>query len=343
MGVRFGLVYDFRNPNGLGGRYSDWCRTVLEHIRAVEEMGYHAVFVAEHHFSDDGYMPAPLTAAAAIAAVTKRIRVGTWIVILPLHHPVEVAEQAAVVDNLSGGRLELGLGLGYAITDFDGYGISRAERRGRMDEGVEIVVRALKGEKFSFAGRYFNLSNVQVSPPPVQQPMPIWLAARSPAAAQRAARHGLNLMMFGGSEIYSAYSQALQTVGRSSDGQTHQVATLLSFLPWFVCQDPDKTWERIKGGFRYMATRYCEWFGVAADLPQDKTLLVLKDWSADEFKNAGLATVGTPEQVRETITSALASVPYSLLVTWGIIPGTDPEMNLESHALFAEKVMPYFT
>lgn len=342
MKVEFGLIYDFRSPGPSGRSFSEHYRLVLDHVRAVEKMGYGAVFVAEHHFSTDGYMPAPLAAAAAIAAVTERIRVGTWIVILPLHHPLDVAEQAAVVDNISGGRLELGLGLGYAVDDFRGYGISRKERRGRMDEGVEILYRALQGERFSFAGRHFTVTDVQLSPPPVQQPPPVWLAARSPAAATRAAKYGFDMMMFGGPEIYTAYLQGLNAAGHTRDGSKHRVATLLSFLPWFVSHDPERAWAEIKSGFRYMASQYCEWFGVAGDLPQDASLLAMKDWSADAFREAGLALVGTPEQVRESITAALSVVPYSLLVTWGIIPGTDPEKNLESHELFAKKVMPHF-
>ncbi len=108
---------------------------------AAEALGFNAVEFAEHHFSDDGYIPSPLIAAAAVAARTKHIRVGTNILLLPLYDPVRVAEDTAVLDAVSNGRLELGVGLGYRKVEYEGHGIDFTGRGERADEALEILLR----------------------------------------------------------------------------------------------------------------------------------------------------------------------------------------------------------
>src|SRR5262249_36558285 len=144
----------------------------LEQVGWADAHGFAGVALAEHHFIEDGYLPAPLVAAAAIAARTRRLHIRLTVLLLTLRHPVQVAEEAALVDILSGGRLVLMVGAGYRENEFAAYGIAREERLGRMAEGIEIIRRCWEEEDFDFEGRFWRLSNVRVMPKPVQRPRP---------------------------------------------------------------------------------------------------------------------------------------------------------------------------
>src|SRR2546421_8958344 len=123
-----------------------------------------AVWISEHHFVDDGSTPSPLVLASAIAARTSTMRIGTAVLLLPLHDPVRVAEDAASVDLVSNGRFDLGVGLGYARFEFEGFGVPYAERAGRLDEGVQILQRLFAGERFAFEGKYLRRGEIALYP-----------------------------------------------------------------------------------------------------------------------------------------------------------------------------------
>src|SRR5262245_36536851 len=165
--LRFGLWYAFRNPAEWRTSYESLYAEVLEQLAWAETIGYDDVWLTEHHFVDDGHAPSPLVQAAAIAARTKKIRIGTAVLLLPLYNPVRVAEDGATVDILSGGRFELGVGIGYRVEEFAGLGISRAERAGRMNEGLEIIRRLWDGESVSFRGKHFRLAGACLTPMPL--------------------------------------------------------------------------------------------------------------------------------------------------------------------------------
>jgi alkanesulfonate monooxygenase SsuD/methylene tetrahydromethanopterin reductase-like flavin-dependent oxidoreductase (luciferase family) len=333
--MKFGLVYDFRNPERWRRPFGRRATQVPRRIRLVERLGYDAVFVTEHHFIDDGYCPSPLVALGAIAARTRRIRLGTWVALLPLYHPLRLAEDAAVVDQLSGGRLELGMGLGYREEEFAGYGIPLRHRRGRMEEGVEVLRRALAGERFSFTGRYFQLRDVMVTPPPCQQPFPLWLAARSPVTARRAARLRADLMLVGPPSVYEEYVAALRA--QAEDPSCYR---LLGLLPWAVAEDPERYWAEAGPHFAYMAGLYGQWYSQRGDLPEDRQWRQWTGWSPDDFRRAGMVLVGTPEQVKEGILAATRLLPYDYIVSWATLPGQNPKRAMESLELFARQAMP---
>ena len=112
--MKFGIIHDFRNPRQWRRPFPQFYQEILDQIVRAEELGYDNVWLAEHHFADDGYNPSPLTTAAAIAARTSRIRIGTYVLLMPFRHPVRVAEDATCVDIISNGRFDLGAGQGYA-------------------------------------------------------------------------------------------------------------------------------------------------------------------------------------------------------------------------------------
>ena len=172
---------------GLSGSFDEVC----ERVQLAEAVGFDGAFFGEHHGGTRIRYAFKLPFIAALAARTQRIKLGTSILLLPLYHPVHVAEDAAIIDNISNGRMILGLGLGYQPQDFRAFGIPFSNRVTLFEEGIEIIRRAWTEETFSFVGRRFSLHNVSITPRPVQQPHPpIWLAAWTEEGVKRAARIG---------------------------------------------------------------------------------------------------------------------------------------------------------
>ena len=190
--MKFGVMYDFRNPRAAWWKpYPTLLREFLGQIVAVEEMGYDNIWVTEHHFVEDDYNPSVMTAMAAIAARTERIRIGAFVMLMPFQDPVRIAEDGACVDNWSNGRLDLGVGQGYRIDEFAGFCMPRRERSARMAEGIELVDRLWTQERVTFEGRFNRVKDVRLSPKPVQKPRPpIWIGARAAALCAMAGRGG---------------------------------------------------------------------------------------------------------------------------------------------------------
>ena len=169
-----------------------------EIAQAADELGYDSIWCAEHHFSTYGYLARPLMYAVHLANHTKRIRVGSAVVVLPLHHPLVVAEEIAMADQLSGGRLDVGLGRGYQPYEFARLGHDLSESRERFDEAVDVLLASFKGEPFSYDGKYYSFEETQVLPVPVQQPRPpIWVVGQSAESIEATARRGFNLVSGG--------------------------------------------------------------------------------------------------------------------------------------------------
>src|ERR1700758_1494406 len=174
--IRFGLWYDFRNPAQWRQPADRLYREILDQIAWGENNGFDDVWLSEHHFIEDGYLPSILTAAAAIAARTNRIRIASGVLLMPFHNPIRLAEDIATVDVISGGRFELGVGIGFKREEFAGFGVSFKERGARTDQSLDIVRRALSGEPVPLKSVFFDSKNVGVPPEPIQNPHPpIWL------------------------------------------------------------------------------------------------------------------------------------------------------------------------
>jgi len=175
--------------------HADLYAELVEDCQLAEELGYHSLWLTEHRFWYDGYNPSLMVAAGFMAAATTTLRVGTGCVLMPQHDPLRLAESAAIADLLSGGRLELGLANGYREHEFDGLGISRRFRAGRMEESLDILRAAWGDTAVEHHGRHFDVPGVEVTPKPVQRPIPIWIAAVTEAPVKRAAKRGLDIML----------------------------------------------------------------------------------------------------------------------------------------------------
>lgn len=189
--MKYGLLLSFQAPAQFGTTPTQVYGESLEQAELAESLGFDSVWTTEHHFLDDGYLPSPLIAASALAARTKRLRVGLGILLLPLYgHPLRLAEDAAVVDVLSNGRLLLGFGMGYRDYEFAGFGLDMRQRRSMFDEGLELLRRGWEETEVSFQGRHWQAAAATVTPRPVQPKLPLWLGATSLPAIERAARLG---------------------------------------------------------------------------------------------------------------------------------------------------------
>ncbi len=186
--MKFGLIFTLQDPPH-GEHLSRLYDEVFAQAALAEEAGFELFLVPEHHQMPDGYMPAPLTFAAALAAHTKRAQIGTGILQLPLYHPLHVAEQIAVIDTIAKGRFILGAGLGLVEHEFNAFEIPLSAAATRFTESVEILRQAWSGQTFSYHGQHFNFDEVTITPRPVRQP-PIWVGAMSTITLTRAGRIG---------------------------------------------------------------------------------------------------------------------------------------------------------
>ncbi len=169
----------------------DVYRNELEQLTVAEVQGYHAAWLAEHHFSRYGIGPSIHLTAANLAARTERIRIGTAVTILPFFHPLRVAEEIAMLDIMSNGRFDWGVGRGYQGHEFSGFGVDIGKSHLIFREQLDLIKRAWTGERFSHDGEFFQFPELECLPTPVQKPHPpIWVAALSPSTAEWAAEHG---------------------------------------------------------------------------------------------------------------------------------------------------------
>jgi luciferase family oxidoreductase group 1 len=169
-----------------------------EVAQAAEALGFGNVWLAEHHFSTYGYLSRPVQLATYIAARTTRLRVGTAVIVVPLHHPLVVAEEIATLDLLAGGRVDIGLGRGYQHYEFERLGLELAQSRDRWEESVDVILKALTGKPFTYVGKLFKIPETSVFPQPVQRPHPpIWVTAQSPESLEAAVRRGFNVLTGG--------------------------------------------------------------------------------------------------------------------------------------------------
>ncbi len=204
--MKFGAFFLLGSPEMLPAR--EMYQRVLDWVVLAEELGYDSVWFAEHHFSSYGYIPSPLVFAAAIARETTRVRLGTAVVVLPFSHPLRVAEEVAMVDLLSDGRLDLGLGRGYQPYEFERFGLDIADNRAMFNEALEIMLKAWSTDVFSFEGRFFKIPDTSIFPKPVQQPHPqIWVACQSPETVEATARRGYKCITGGAASTRAVVKQ----------------------------------------------------------------------------------------------------------------------------------------
>ena len=257
--MKFGIgLFGMQTHGELPYGHPDLYKNSLEQVKLAESVGFDSAWISEHHFLGDGYCPSPAVAAAAMAAVTSKIRIGSAGIILPLQNPVRVAEDAVVVDNISNGRFDLGVVLGYRKEEYEGMGVPMKQRPSRMEEGLEVLGKALSGEKFSYEGKRFRYENTTVTPKPVQKPVPLYVGAFEEPAIRRAGRFGLPLLIGPGRTV----SMVRDTLGYYNDeakkaGKDPEAVEHILLRETFVSPDRSKA---IEGGTKYIIDMYKYYF-----------------------------------------------------------------------------------
>ena len=231
--MKFGLFGSAQaQRGGLEVDSAQGFKDFVEYNVEAEALGYHSTFVVEHHFTGFGQVSASLNLLTWVAARTSTLRLGTAVVVLPWHNPVLLAEQAATVDLMSGGRLEFGVGKGYRHNEFASFCIPMTEADERFEEGLALVLKSWTSEdRFSHHGKHWHFENIVVEPPTAQKPHPpIWMAAGNPDSIRRVAERGFGLMLdqFAAPETiierFNLFKAEVEKRGRAFDPMTVAVA-----------------------------------------------------------------------------------------------------------------------
>ncbi|MGE0623153.1 MAG: LLM class flavin-dependent oxidoreductase [Pseudomonadales bacterium] len=255
--LRIGVAYDFRNPPDSGVSDRALYAEILEQVKWLDGLGADLVWFTEHHFVDDGYLPSWVPVAGAMASVTSRVRFGTDICLMPFNHPLRLAEDLAVLDNLSGGRVELGIGMGYAPHEFRGFGLPVGRRVSLTNEGIEVLKHCFRGERFSYHGKRYQFEDVKITPGYVQEGgPPLFVAAMSEAGAKRAARYDTHFLPQGQkTSAFDPWVAELTRTGRRP--ADYRVGIIRSVL---VTDDRDADWPAIRTAERYRMALYQRFF-----------------------------------------------------------------------------------
>jgi alkanesulfonate monooxygenase SsuD/methylene tetrahydromethanopterin reductase-like flavin-dependent oxidoreductase (luciferase family) len=227
--MRFGTYYFFQAPPGLS--HPEVVQREIQQMAWTEELGFDSIWLTEHHFIEYGLSVSPAVLAAAAAMRTQRVRIGLAAAILPFHDPVRLAEELAMVDILSGGRLDVGVGRGNRPVEFEGYRVPQIENRERFEEALEIMLRAWTRERFAFEGRHYTIPEIRVIPKPVQQPHPpIYVVCVSPDTIEATALRGwpmLNSILRGPIDPLVQQRDTYVTACRKAGRSEAEIAGLL--------------------------------------------------------------------------------------------------------------------
>jgi alkanesulfonate monooxygenase SsuD/methylene tetrahydromethanopterin reductase-like flavin-dependent oxidoreductase (luciferase family) len=308
----------------LGAPAADLYPAAVEQCARADAAGFDTVYLAEHHAADDGYCPSPIVLASAIAARTSRMSLHFSALIAVLHQPLRLAEDLAVLDLISGGRVEMTLGIGYRNHEFEMFGVKRSTRVKLLEEIIEVLDRAWRGEPFEYLGQ-----RVQVLPTPVQKPRPpIYIGGSTEASALRAARIGDDFRP-ATLDLYDVYAAERRRLGLAVPPPPRRKGPL--FL--FVSEDPERSWAIVAPHVLYTTNSNAEWAkerGVGAT-PYPP----MRD--VDDLKASGQFAVVTPAACVELIARLDPEVELTLHPLMG---GLDPAVGSASLDLFITGVLP---
>jgi len=250
--VRVGVYLDLRNPPAWRRPWADHYARSLELCAEADRLGAGSVWLSEHHLFEDGYLTQPLTFAAAVAARTSNVRIGTSVLLAALRHPMHIAEEATVVDLLSDGRLDLGIGAGYRVPEYAAFGLDVRDRYALTESRIREVMRLLDDDA--------------VTPPPVQRPVPIWGGFQGPRGARLAGRLGIGLLSVNRA-LFPPYVEGLEEGGFG--GSSARMAGMVNLV---LADDPEAAWPRIAPHLAYQWDSYNRYMVEGTDQPVPKPI-----------------------------------------------------------------------
>ena len=312
-----GIYFDMRNPPEWEKPSDQLYAGTLEHIESAEALGIDYVWLSEHHFFEDGYLPQILTMAAAIAARTSRIRIGAAVILAPLRPAVQTAEEAAIVDILSSGRLDLGLGTGYVIPEFEAFGADIKTRFDTCDKRA-VEIRELLAEK--------------ITPKPIQDPIPMWMGYMGPKGARRAGRLGYGLLTNANLEPYLE--------GLAEGGHDPKTAKMSGLLWMVVSSDPEAAFQKILPHYAYQANSYAYATSLKRSEPPKPLTPEKIQKLGRKSDRPGSLQVLTPDEAVKHIKNQTKDLPVVEMHTWASIAGMSDDLVEESINLLATQVKP---
>jgi alkanesulfonate monooxygenase SsuD/methylene tetrahydromethanopterin reductase-like flavin-dependent oxidoreductase (luciferase family) len=312
----------------------EYLRNLLDRLAWAEELGFDAIWLNEHHFSPwGGLLPVPPVALAAIAQRTSRVRLGTSVSVLGLHHPIDQAEQLAMLDLISGGRLDLGVGRGSAPHDHEVFGLDYRQAQARTLEALEVILRAWRGEPFSYEGSYFQVPQVQVWPTPEQRPHPpVWISCSSSRESFLwPAERGYNLLTVGFVKPVPKFAE-LTRAYRDAYPQG-QITTLYHAV---VCQD-GATARRL--GTEAIG-RFLGQMRQSNELSSTDRRSPVEDLVIERLIDDSRLVAGSPAEVASMLRYLQAEVGFTQVALMFQFGGLSDAIARESMRLFAAEVMP---
>jgi alkanesulfonate monooxygenase SsuD/methylene tetrahydromethanopterin reductase-like flavin-dependent oxidoreductase (luciferase family) len=310
--------------------FHEWVDYVVE----AEALGYDSIFVVEHHFTGFGQVSASLNLLTWAAARTTTLRLGTAVIVVPWHNPVLLAEQAATIDLLSGGRLDFGVGKGYRHAEFASFCIPQEEADARFDEGLEVILKSwTSNQRFSHHGRFWHFEDIVVEPPTAQKPHPpIWMGAGGPDSIRNVARRGAKLLLDQHAsmaltvERFSIYKSEVEKLGRRFDPMDVGVSRA-----FFVARDAEEKAKAIETRFANQQRL------VRADASPGGKKSTASLLSFDQTLDAAgdSALFGTPDEIAAKLEMLRAAGIEHLLLN-------GPTGSRENLRAFARDVMPAF-
>ena len=331
--MKLGLFHSIQWPPG--SDQQDRYQQALTEAVAAEELGFDSVWLTEHHFSGHGITADNVAFLSYLAAKTERIRLGTAVSVLPFHNPIRLAESIAVLDHLSRGRVDFGIGRGYQWTEYHGFNRSMDDGQALFDETMEFIERAWTERRpFDFRGKHWQFPDVNVLPHPYQQPHPpIWLATASPAGLARAVEHDWGVMLPQGqtlaqvSEHVQIYRAALEAAGRPYDPSRIVLARGL-----YVAPTDAQAWDEIEGPYRE--------FQLAARrhaAPPEMRDSIRTPFDSDSLRESSV--FGAPDSCTAMLERVRAT-GIEHVIFFVHVGGLAPAKIMASMRLFAQEVLP---
>lgn len=331
--MKFGLFGGAKSSGEPGVGDSQTYHRFLDYVAAADELGYESIFLVEHHFTGNSQVSASLNLLSFLAARTRRMRLGTAVVVLPWHNPVLLAEQVATADLLSGGRVDFGVGKGYRDNEFESFCIPKAEATERFDECMEILRKAWTTPgRWSHHGKHWNFENIVVEPRPVQTPHPpFWMGAGSPEGVARAGAEGFNLLLDQLAPIeliierVAIYRAALEAAGQRFDGMRVGVTRALQIV---------RSEEERQKAFALRRKTLAAIGGLARG-PGAERYRNPASFADADIASENAALIGTPDEIiRQLKQLQSGGVDYVLLI--------DASGNTRTLRNFADEIMPEF-
>jgi probable F420-dependent oxidoreductase len=329
--LTFGYLYDFRNPPQWRRPWETLYAETLDVIAETEQLGFEGAWLPEHHLAEDGYLPSPLTVLAAVAARTKTIRIGTGVALAPLHDPVRFATDAALIDILSAGRLDLGLAIGYRKREAAAFGVDFTRRGARFDEFLQIVTKLWAGEMVDFEGKHFQIKGAQLRPPAPRGRVPLYIGGFADKAMDRVARYGQGYI--GSPDVCGTYVDKLREQGKDPASARIRVTGLTTV----VARDPEAAMEELAPHFLHVNNSYSEWNA------EDQALGMhgMQAQTLEEYKASGALQILTPDAAIAMFRKMQERMPLEHFMM-GMPAGLPPERFLRYAEDFAADVLPAF-